>query len=281
MLVVKHLLAQLDSQGMSRRDFARWLVAGGVTVAAAPSEGVSVVNETPGDPQTESAGVLARDGVNLGIAFNLTSRELYAAGPLVLELTVTNRARTPILYLTGTANIRPAYLRFSAELQPPGLVLRDPYPKTPLEPGGVFASISLQPGQSHRQTVVVNQFVTLEDTRGAIPNGQSARLQVRWQHFVAASTTEQYPSKPEAVDGSLQVTLVRDDEKLRATLDAVADTLLRDSGAAARDPVGRRDAIAKLASVRIPEVIPHLRKLADFPDFEVRRMAQFALSELQ
>jgi hypothetical protein len=238
------------------------------------------VNETTDDLRTESAAVLERDGINLFITFRLKNHELYAAGPVELELTVTNKTPARILYLSGSVGIRPAYLKFLAELHPPGLVLRDPYPDTPLEPRGLFASISLQPGQIHRQTVVLNQFVTLEETRGAIPNGQSARLHVRWRHFISASCAEEYPSKSEPVEGVFEVILVQNDDKLRKSIDAIAAKLMNDSSAIPVDAVGRRDAIAKLTSLRIPEVIPHLRKLADFPDFEVRRMAQYALSEL-
>jgi hypothetical protein len=239
------------------------------------------MNEITVALRTESSAVLERGGATIRVTFRLKNRELHAAGPMELESTVANETPARIFYLAGSVGMRPAYMKFSAELHPPGLVLRDPYPDTALEPKGLFASISLQPGQIDRGTVILNQFVTLEDTREAIPDGQCARLHVRWWYFIAASSTEEYPSKIEPVEGDFQVTLVRNDDKMRDCIDAIAAKLMNDSNAIPVDAVGRRDAIVKLTSLRIPEVIPHLRRLADFPDFEVRRMAQYALSELE
>jgi len=206
--------------------------------------------------------------------------QILAGGPIELDLWVTNRTPVQIFYLVGNAHARPAYLKFSAERTADRQRLRDPYPQTPLTPTGPIASIPLDPGQTDKRTILLNQYVALEDTRAAIAPGQRAPLRVHWDCFIAASRTPQsYLPDPEQVSGEFQVEVLRDDESLRRSIDALAAKLKNDSQAVPADAVGRRDVITALVSLRIPEVAPYLRQLLDFPDFEIRTMAQHALAE--
>lgn len=239
------------------------------------------MSETTGDLRTQSAVILEREGISVGVTFRVKGHKVYAGGPAELELSVTNKTPVQIFYLAGAAGVRPAYLKFSAELHPHGLKLRDPYPDTSLDPQGLFASLPLQPGQVDKQVIVLNQYVTLEDTREVILEGQSGCLNVRWQYFLAANRSQDHPPKSDPVEGEFQLTLLRNDARLWESIESIAGKLIKDANAIPIDSVGRRDAIVTLTSLRIPEVMPYLRQLVDFPDFEVRRMAQYALSEFE
>jgi hypothetical protein len=197
-----------------------------------------------------------------------------------LELTVANKTPRRLHYLAGSAHGRPAYVRFSAELRASGLKLCDPAPDASLQPEGMFARPSLDPGQVVKRAIVLNQFVTLEDARAAIAEGQSVQLAVRWEYFPGVSQADDRPSADPA-HGEFEVTLVRNDERLREIIESLNSQLTHDAKGANADPAGRRDAAIALTSLRIPEVAPVLRGLADFPDFEIRSMAQHALREIE
>lgn len=75
---MKSLVAQLLSNGISRRDFVRRLVAGGVTAAAAQSilESVSAIAQTPGAPPVSPESITLFQGTG-GEAF---AEQLIASG---------------------------------------------------------------------------------------------------------------------------------------------------------------------------------------------------------
>ena len=222
------------------------------------------------------------ENVTVAVTILPKQSEAQAGGPIELDLRVTNRTPATIFYLIGNARGRPAFLKFSAELQPDGGRFRDPYPEAPLEPDGPFASIPVEEGKTDIRTIVLNQYVALEDSRDRITPGASALLRVHWECFIAASRKPKpYLPKAEPVAGEFQVKLLRDDVRLLESVQALADQLTSDSSAVPRDAVGRRDAITALASLRIPEAAPYLNRLIEFPDFEVRSMARHALSELK
>ena len=232
--------------------------------------------------QPAPPAVLQTPEVTVAISVRPKQQDWIAGGPVELEIRFTNKTAARIYYLVGNAQGRPAYVKFSAELQPGSRRLNDPYPSTPLEPDGPFASIPIDPGQADERTVVLNQYVALEDARLALAPGAGAVLHVHWRWLVAVSRQPK-PSlpKPRLVEGDFQIRLVRDDEALRQRVKALASRLTSDASAVPRDAVGRRDAITALTSLRIPETEPYLRQLLDFPDFEVRSLAQRAIRTMR
>ena len=223
-----------------------------------------------------------RDGMKLRVTCIATATECLAGGPVEVDLSLTNETAGPVFYPIGNAGARTAYLEFSADVTPPGATLRDPYPGTSVEPfEGPVATIECAPGQTDTRTIVLNQYLALEDTRALIDAGESALLDVRWRcHVTAARRAQDQPPAPQVLEGECQATLTRDDESLRQTIQSLADAVMSDAGVVSADPAARMRAITILSSLRIPEVIPHLRRLAGHVSYEVRRTAQTALREL-
>ena len=236
------------------------------------------VKKTTAPPPARSTAAPTKE-VSAEVGLQPKAHEHYAGGPVELDLTVANRTPRRIHYLAGTAHGRPAFMKFSAELRASGLKLCDPDPNASMQPDGMFARLTLDPEQVVKRTIVLNQFVTLEGTRDAIAEGQSAQLTVRWQYFLG-SQTEDLPPATDPAEGELEVTLVRNDERMREIIQSLSSQLSKDSKDTNADPAERRDAAIALTSLRIPEVVPNLQALADFPDFEIRSMAQHALKEI-
>ncbi len=212
----------------------------------------------------------------------LARADFIAGGPVEMEVSMTNKTSAPAFHLAGETWGRPAYLKFSAQLDPPGLELRDPYPNAGLEPQGPVTTMELKPGQPLTRTVILNQYAALEDARATLAPGHSARLNIRWNCYIrAARKADQRPTAAAQIGGDLQASLTRNDESLRQAIESLAARLINDWNAVSSDPVGRRNAILTLASLRVPEVVPYLVRLTQFPELEVRRWSQHALSELQ
>jgi hypothetical protein len=238
------------------------------------------MKRTPANPPPTSATIL-KDDLNVDVRLQPKARKFYAGGPVELELILANNTPRQVHYLTGSTHGRPAFLRFSAELRAPDLKLCDPVAAASLQPDGIFARPSLDPGQVVKRTLVLNQFVNLEEARDAIAEGRSAKLVVRWQYFPGLSQTDGLTPAAEPAEGEFEVTLVRNDDHLRETIALLNSQLTNDSKDANFDSARKRDAAIVLISLRIHEVALILRGLADFPDFEIRSMAQQALREIE
>lgn len=229
-----------------------------------------------------SLALYEHDGVKLRVACIPTGTECFAGGPVEVDLSLTNETAGPVFYPTANAGRRPAYLEFSADVMPPGATLRDPYPGTSVEPfEGPVATIECAPGQTDTRTIVLNQYLALEDTRALIDAGETSLLRVRWRcHVTAARRAQDQPPAPRVLEGECETTLIRHDSGLRKAIATLSDTLMKDPGTVPADPAARMRAITILSSLRIPEVVPYLRRLIDFPGYEVGRIARYALREL-
>ena len=129
--------------------------------------------------------------------------------------------------------------------------------------------------------MVVNQFLSLESTRAILSPGTKAPLRLDWQWQMVslgeALGEAGRPTDAGWVGGQLELTVVRDDELLRKTIASLAERLEKDAEPIAKDPVGRREAILALSSLRVPEAVGPLRRLTSYPDLEVRMRAEEAL----
>ena len=240
------------------------------------------MSEETDNPGATSSASFNRHGLKLQVSCAPQQAEYVAGAPIEVEVTVSNRSSHPAFYVIGDAGPRVAYMEFSATLLPIGQKLRDPFPGTPLEPGGMTSSIQVAPGQSHVRSVLLNQYVALEDVRTMIAPGRSARLSVAWRCYMVV--TRSFPEPlPDAVplSGSFHTGLTRDDAALRQIVESLAGRLTNDWNLSSSDPVGRRQSLAALTSLRIPETIPYLKALLEHPDAEVRYGAEQALHELQ
>ena len=229
----------------------------------------------------ESSAEWIRGGLKLEITCRLRDNVVPAAGPVVGAIQFTNKSSGLGYVLTSSFHDRPAYLKFAGELKQVHLSLRDPAGTTTSVPEGPIATIALSSGEVREVRVVVNQFLSLESTRAVLAPGSKAPLRLDWQwqmvSFDQALGDAGPPTDAGWVGGQLELTVVRDDDLLKKTIATLAERLEQDAEPIAKDPVGRREAILALTSLRVPEAIEPLRRLTSYPDLDVRMRAEQAL----
>jgi hypothetical protein len=235
-------------------------------------------------PCNESFVNFTSFGVLLQVGFKLTSQEALAGGLVEVNLVIKNIGNAEVYFAAGMSHDRPAYMSFNANLLGYDLSLKDPIENAALEPQGMFSTIKLKPGESYQRTVILNQFLTLEDILKVLEVGHSAWLLIQWKYVLAVGTTTEcalsLAGETPVLEETLRINILRNDERLNTDIGQLAHSLKKDWNAVASHPVDRLQALISLTSLRIPAAVPYLKSLTDHPDPYIRQRVQYALEIL-
>jgi hypothetical protein len=243
------------------------------------------VDDTPSGARPGEAFTTFRDGALAArVGFRVTNEAVYAGGPLVLSFVVENIGTEDFFLAAGgsRATHRPDFFAFEAVLRDLDLPLGDPLHKAP-DLGGPVGSVRIAPGESTNQTLFLNQFLSLERVHDALKPGESALLTVVARHpFPLARTAEEaLQIQPNAynVESTLDIFLVRDDQRLEELIEALSNTIRMSWTPHYSAELDL--ALGQLASLRIPLALPHLRSLQQHPNGSIRTRARRALDDIE
>ncbi len=163
-------------------------------------------------------------GRRLAMACRPESEELLAGGPVWLAAELRLIEGEPIGLVAGSSRASGRSTEYRCEADG----LRDPFADA-VEIGGVETTRRLSSAEPVREELLLNQFLTLEDLLTRVPEGATARVDVRCRRRLLVDPPEssgEPPGEPaEAVD-EIAVTLRRDDARVREDYLATARTIL-------------------------------------------------------
>jgi hypothetical protein len=188
-----------------------------------------------------------------------------AGGPIELELTVEAPAEGAIyvMFSGDRMRMRSGDLAFAASCG--GAVLADPKGDLP-NLGGPSTLVAVRPGTPHRRTLLLNDFVRLEDALDVVPPDTSAELFVTcvWSPRLAADERASSGlGDPLRVEMSVTLAIRRDDDALVALVDRLVDHVFHG------EPGVRVRSLELVSSLRAPIAVARWRALAAHPDASV------------
>lgn len=220
------------------------------------------------ESRLEASRIFSIDNSQLAAGFRAHEEEVLAGGPLRVEFFVESDASTPVYLAVGTdrARLRPADFFFSATINKREINLKDPAAGI-ADLGGLGSVVEIKQGVPHRQTILVNEFLGLEDLALAVRPGEVDVLQLGCQRSLqlAASIEEESVSwQRQVVNVTLAIGVKRDDVSLKSLIAGLDTRINANRGA----PVSadRELAVAELVALRSPLALPYLRSLSDHPD---------------
>lgn len=244
--------------------------------APGPDGGAGAGDAAGDDPITASVTVTGA-GRSVEVTWAVAGGRLLAGGPLFLEVTIALRDGAPGRLIASSARStgRSREYSFSGTALDGRTTLRDPYADA-LEFGGVQTAQDLRADTQVVQRVLVNQFLTLEDARTAVADGDAVDLLLRAHREVRFEDgpADHGPGRDATAD--LRLTLHRDDAALAAFYRRAAEAVL---GAAQADPA-REQRVLELCTARNQVAAPALTALARHPDPTVADRARRALAAL-
>jgi hypothetical protein len=186
-----------------------------------------------------------------------------AGGPIEVEFFVDNvGAQALHLLVNGDrARHRPGSFSFVATLA--GVTLPDPYAEIPYR-GGPATVVTVEPTKLYRQTLLVNQFVCLENSLDLLEPGASGQLVVDCRRPLPLTADHQaaLTSAGDAplVAVRLEFGLRRDDAQLSALVDQLVDEVRHGPREQRERP------LALLLTLRAPVAVGRWRALLDHAD---------------
>jgi hypothetical protein len=209
----------------------------------------------------------------LQVAFTPDAGPLLAGGPVYLDGVVSLLMGDPVGLLSSAARAtgRSREYAFAAE-GPDGVPLRDPFSDA-VEIGGIETSRPLTMTAPVTEHLLVNQFLTLEDVRDAIPDGQTTELVVRCSRLLRL---EGLPEDPATATAAVHLWIRRDDAALANYYREAADAIM----ATQQFDVAREQRLVELFSARSELATDALSSLIDHPDAYVAARARQALAAL-
>lgn len=232
------------------------------------------------DPAGPTADVTVR-GAPLTVTFEVSDIPVLAGGPASGSLVIGNSAGGPVAVPVGAdrARRRPRYVSMAASIDGLDLSIVDPWSGLP-ERGGVAGRTDVEPGGTFAQQVLLNDFLTLEDTRPAMRPGQRAMLRVdctRWLALPNPATGSPDHTTEVGARMLVEVPIVRDDDRLSALGEDLLDELLR------RPPTGVQDrerAVGRLAATAAESAPHYLEALTASGDPHLAGLATEALARI-
>ncbi|MGF6756247.1 hypothetical protein [Paraburkholderia sp. GAS42] len=204
---------------------------------------------------------LAVNDIRVHAGFRVVTEDLLAGGPIELEFFAESWGSTALqLAVSGDRMTqRPGQFRFAALFE--GTQLKDPMARMPVL-GGPVGVVQVTPERAWCQTLILNQFVRLEDTIGQLEHGAAGRLDLACHRPLVPAATE---AEALSTDGArivavdLAVALRRDDAALTALATGLFGEVMQNPAASRERPLalllamrsGARDQIDALA--RHPE----------------------------
>jgi hypothetical protein len=221
------------------------------------------------ESRLEASRIFTVNNSQVAAGFRTREEEVLAGGPLRVEFFVESDASTPLYLAVGTdrARLRPADFFFSATTDKREINLKDPAAGI-ADLGGLGSVVEIKRGAPHRQTILVNEFLGLEDLAVALRPGEVDRLQLRCQRSLQLAASIEEESKVDwqrqVVSVTLAIGVKRDDVSLKSLIAGLAARLNanRDATVSAE----RELAVAELVALRSPLALPYLRSLSDHPD---------------
>ena len=220
--------------------------------------------------QLESCAEFRSEEIAIVACFRALNSEVVAGGLVEVEFLVTNKSTAAFFLARGRSRtkLRPAFFSFTAHLMVDGreVPLDDPTVKI-TERGGPATQIRIAANATHRETLLVNEFVCLERATSALRPAQVGVLKLVCERPLPLATRprEALQIKDAAMLKSGLVIEVRRDD---AALEALIGRLARDVDASRTATVSaqREQAVSELAALRSPKALPYLQVLADHPD---------------
>jgi hypothetical protein len=221
------------------------------------------------------------NGTSARAGFRVLQDDALAGGPLSIEFVVENTGTQPAYFFTATdrSRLRPDNFTLQAGVQGSDVVLTDPLANVPYlgGPGGV---LEVEPGAQIKQRLLVNNFVTLEQTRDVLAPGEASTVWIRGLRTLALTATEdqalQGGGETAQIDATLSIPIRRDDAALEALVASLADSIRADQST--NVSAQREQTIGELVALRLPMVVPQLESLKDHPDPAVKMYVQRALA---
>lgn len=203
--------------------------------------------------------------MDLRASFQAVEPSALAGGPIELQLTVEAPSERAVYVMFSGDRMRLRSGDFAFAASCGGAVLTDPKGDLP-NLGGPSTLIAVRPGTPHRRTLLLNDFVRLEDTLDIVPPDSSAELLVTclWSPRLAAD--ERAASglgDPLRVEMSLALSIRRDDAALVELVDRLVDDVFHG------EPGVRVRALELVTSLRAPIAVERWRALAAHPDASV------------
>jgi hypothetical protein len=213
--------------------------------------------------------------LHLQAGFRFAHSTVLAGAPLALEFFVRNLGAGTVHVAVGgdRARGRPDFFSFSANLR--GWQLADPASGAAYL-GGPVSLVSVAPCDTYRQTILLNEFLRIEDVIARLPPGGHDELMLTCERLLPCGASEaaafDLAAAPK-VKAEIACTLRRDDSALLQTLDELATTIL--AGAIER----REPALAELFASRAP-AREQLLRIAAHPDRNLAERARRVLATL-
>jgi hypothetical protein len=213
-------------------------------------------------------------GRTLHVIFRSAAEPPLAGGPAYLEAEVSLLAGPAIRLISSSARATGRSREYSfAARGPDGRSLRDPFADA-VEIGGVQTSTPLTAERPVLQQVLLNQFLTLESVRDAVPDGHTAELEVRCvrQLGLEGQPNDNVPTAAVV----LHLRMPRNDDELADRYRRAAETIT----STPQFTVGREQLLTELCTARNRLAIDALTALVSHPDTSVAARARHALSAL-
>ncbi len=215
----------------------------------------------------EEAVHLQQGTLEARATFRLTEPHALAGGPIAIELTVEALGASTIHLMVSGDRSRGRAAGFTFEASFEGVTLTDPVGDLPYL-GGPATFLAVPPGTPYRRTLILNDFVRLEDLHEVVHPGDSTELHVVCRASIQLAADEKAAKAndlldPFLVDVSLKLDVRRDDVALVALVDRLVDEVFHG------EPGIRERALERVTSLRTRIAVERWRALAAHPDASV------------
>jgi len=233
----------------------------------------------------ETFVTVEEQGFQVRVGFQINDIIILAGGIVELDFIIENQGDTPIYFLGGgsSSKKRPDYLLFDGFLQKRYCQLKDPMQNV-AEIGGPVGAIKILSGDSLKQKLILNQFLTLEDLYNILGNGEKDTLKIKCHHHLVIGKTENNVLTNEDivvrnVKLGLNVQVLQDMEKLTQYIRNLTAVLKEHWEI--NSTIEEERSIQRLTAIRIPIVIEYLEQLLGHPNISFNFQIQSALTTLK